>query len=194
MRAPLLLVSWIALASLGCATYSEELSRGQQHFKANDYEHALGVLRMLEPDVDSLSPTDHARYAYLRGMADYRMSLRGDARHWLGLARALDKVAPGGLETGWKERMDEALRDLDQEAFGGLDGRNPAAAVAPRAPAGYPTAPPGYPGYPQPAPGAYPQPTPYPGGYPAPYAPQQGAPTWPPPSSTGTPSLAPLRP
>src|SRR5438309_1559502 len=77
-----------ALLLASCVTYTEELNRGQRYFQANEYERALAVWRVLESDIDSLSPVDRTRYAYLRGMTDYRMSLRADARHWLALARS----------------------------------------------------------------------------------------------------------
>lgn len=97
----------------GCANYTQDLNRAERHFKANDYERALASFRLLESDLDSLSPMDRARYAYLRGMTAHRMSLREDARHWLAIARAIDKTTPGGLQASWKERMKDALDELD---------------------------------------------------------------------------------
>lgn len=107
----------VVLAS--CVTYTEELNRGQRYFQGNEYERALAVWRMLEPDMDSLSTVDRTRYAYLRGMTDYRMSLRPDARHWLAIARAYEQANPGGIEEGWRDRMKEALKDLDNDVRGG---------------------------------------------------------------------------
>jgi hypothetical protein len=108
-----------ALLLASCVTYQEELNRGQRYFQANEYERALAVWRVLESDIDSLSPVDRTRYAYLRGMTDYRMSLRSDARHWLALARAYEQTTPGGIEEGWRDRMKEALKDLDNDVRGG---------------------------------------------------------------------------
>lgn len=115
-----ILCSLLVAASVlaGCATYSQDLNRAERHFQANDYERALAAFRLLEPDLDSLSQIDRARYAYLRGMTGYRMSLRQEARHWLAIARALDKSAPGGLQASWREKMTEALVDLDGDVFG----------------------------------------------------------------------------
>jgi hypothetical protein len=116
-------LSWVAVALLGmlaaCVTYAEELNRGQRHYQNNEYERALGVLRALEADIDSLSRADRARYAYLRGMTDFRMSLRTDARHWLALARTYEQQAPGSLEESWRERMNDSLKDLDNDVLGG---------------------------------------------------------------------------
>jgi hypothetical protein len=121
MRRHLGLVLACTLSLASCVTYAEELNRGQRYFQANEYERALAVWRVLETDVDSLSPTDRTRYAYLRGMTDYRMSLRDDARHWLALARAYEQATPGGIEEGWRDRMREALKDLDNDVHGGAN-------------------------------------------------------------------------
>jgi hypothetical protein len=109
----------IGSLALGCMTYAEDLNRAQRHFEGSEYERALAIFRVLEKDVDSLSATDRTRYAYLRGMTDYRMSYRSDARHWLALSRALDQATPGGLQEPWKERMQEALKDLNNDVYGG---------------------------------------------------------------------------
>jgi hypothetical protein len=116
---PLLPILAAAFALASCVTYAEELNRGQRYFQANEYERALAVWRILETDIESLSPMDRTRYAYLRGMTDYRMSLRADARHWLSLARAYEQAVPGSIEESWRERMKEALRDLDGDVYGG---------------------------------------------------------------------------
>jgi hypothetical protein len=123
----------VAVGLCACATYSQDLNRGHRHFGANEYERALAIWRVMEPDVDSLSAQDRARYAYLRGMTDYRLSFRSDARHWLALARAYDQATPGGLEDPWKERMKEALKDLDNDVFGesGPAGDETAASTPP---------------------------------------------------------------
>lgn len=118
----------LALAALGCMTYREDLNRGQRLYEENQYEHALAIWRMLEPDTDSLSPIDQARYAYLRGMTDYRLGFRPYARHWLGVARALDKEHPGGINQEWRDRLDKSLADLNNDVYGGaerFDKNNP---------------------------------------------------------------------
>lgn len=110
-----------ALVFVACTTYREDLNRGQRLYEENQYEHALAIWRMLEPDTDSLSLNDQARYAYLRGMTDYRLGFRPYARHWLGIARAIDKEHPGGLNQEWKDRLDKSLADLDGDVFGGSE-------------------------------------------------------------------------
>jgi hypothetical protein len=120
-RASIFVGFLVALAISGCATYQQELDRGQRHFKANEYEKSLAVLRALEPDINSLNSADRTRYAYLRGMTDFRLSYRADARYWLGIAAAQDKLEPGGLEEGWKQRMKEALTQLNADVYGGAE-------------------------------------------------------------------------
>jgi hypothetical protein len=113
------LVVAASLAAGSCVTYGEELNRGQRHFQNNEYEPALAVFRALERNLDSLPPPDRARYAYLRGMTDYRISLRPDARHWLALAQAYEQASGGGLEDSWRDRMKDALKDLNDEVYEG---------------------------------------------------------------------------
>ena len=110
---------WIAIAMLcvGCTTYRDALGRSQDAFAKNEYEQSLGLLRALEPDVGHLSPAEQAQYAYLRGMTDYRIGHRNDARHWLALARAQDDASPGMLPVEWKSRMNEALSELDAVVY-----------------------------------------------------------------------------
>jgi hypothetical protein len=45
-------------------------------------------------------------------MTDYRLGYRDDARHWLAIARAVDRAHPGSLGSVWLERLDAALTDL----------------------------------------------------------------------------------
>ena len=123
---------WIAFvlvfAVVGCATYREDLNRGQRLFDDNQYERSLAVWRMLEPDYGALDGGDRVRYCYFRGMTDFRMGYKPDARHWLALARALENSAPGSLEVDSVKRMDEALAELNAEVWGvEEDSSNPLA-------------------------------------------------------------------
>jgi hypothetical protein len=114
-----LIPALMAAVLAGCTTYRDHLNRGQRMFDENEYERALSIWRTIEGDVDSLSISDQARYAYLRGMTDYRLGFRPDARHWLAIGKAIDMEHPGGLTTDWKTRTEEALDDLNREVYGG---------------------------------------------------------------------------
>src|SRR5690606_22971134 len=78
----------LGLGGVGCQNYSEQLARGQGYYERNQYEAALSVWRNLEADQNSLTRPEVVRYCYLRGMTDFRLGYRVDARYWLGLARA----------------------------------------------------------------------------------------------------------
>jgi hypothetical protein len=144
MRRPaLLLTSILALAApLGllaassCSTYRSDLDRARAHYDKNEYEPALALFRVLEPDIDSFSPAEYAQYSYSRGMTDYRLSalvtsgnaavdpkqsFRNHARHWLAVARAVEKQTPGGLNPDELKRVEEALTDLNKDVYGGGD-------------------------------------------------------------------------
>lgn len=143
------LAALAALALVACSTYREDLNRGQRLYEENQYEHALAIWRLLEEDMDSLSTNDQARYAYLRGMTDYRLGFRPYARHWLGIAHSIDKEHPGGLNQEWRDRLDKSLADLNNDVYGGSErfdksqpGFAPAADSAAPAPAPTDTTPP----------------------------------------------------
>lgn len=135
-RVALALVVGGLFALAGCNTYQQDLKRAEAHYAESRYESALSLFRVLEDDLDSLSPADQAKYAYLRGMTDFRLSkiavtgsgvadpkkmFRMNARHWLGVAAATEKASPGGLNADEKQRMDETLNDLNAEVYGGAE-------------------------------------------------------------------------
>lgn len=151
LAATLVLASLFALG--GCATYKQDLERAEKHYSDNQFEPALALFRVLEDDLDSLSPGDQARYAYLRGMTDFRLAalavsgsgaadpkkaFRSNARHWLAVAAATEKNTPGGLTPDEKTRLEETLTELNREVYGGADttpdsSATPAATAAPDA-------------------------------------------------------------
>jgi hypothetical protein len=114
--APFVLALVPAIAA--CATYQDELARSQRAFEHADYERALAIFRTLEPDVPShFSRQEQAQYAYLRGMTDYRVGYKVDARHWLALAHAIDETGVGVLPQDWKGRMKETLGELNEQVY-----------------------------------------------------------------------------
>jgi hypothetical protein len=108
---------WL-LAVVACSGHRDALARGRLYYEDNRFEQALSVWRELESNEYRLRPYERSRYAYLRGMTDYRLGFRDDARHWLGLAKAIEQLHPGGINPEWMERLDGALDDLDREIFG----------------------------------------------------------------------------
>ena len=107
-----------ALSTLGCATYRDELNRGQNTLEQNQHEKALAIFRRLENEQSHFDATELARYAYLRGMTDYRVGDRSNARHWLSIAKSYDDSSPGMLPTDWKARMTEALDEMNGVVHG----------------------------------------------------------------------------
>ncbi len=131
-------VLFASLLVFGCATYRQDLTRGESFYDQNDYERALATFRLLESDMDSLSLNEQARYAYLRGMTDFRLNYRADARHWLALAKAIDQEHPGGLSPQFKGRLEESLNDLNREVYGKGFEKTLAKKIDEPAPAGLP--------------------------------------------------------
>jgi hypothetical protein len=117
---PLRFLLPLCLALGACAGYQDQLQRGQRYYERNDFEVALALWRNLERNRSSLGPYDQTRYAYLRGMTDYRLGFNADARHWLALARANEVMHPGGLPNTWAKRLDETLTSLRSPQPGNL--------------------------------------------------------------------------
>jgi lipoprotein NlpI len=103
----------LVLAVAACATYREQLARSQVALEQNQHERALALLRDIERDFVRLRPEERAQYAYLRGMTDYRIGHRADARHWLALARAYDEASTGTMPADWRARANDALAELN---------------------------------------------------------------------------------
>jgi hypothetical protein len=136
LAVPTLLAFIWVLASTSCATYRQDLERARGHYNANQYEPALALFRVLEHDMDSFSEAEKTQYAYLRGMTDYRLSgmanqgttvadpkkgFRDNARHWLAVSVAIEKKTPGGLNADEKQRLADALTDLNHDVYGGAE-------------------------------------------------------------------------
>jgi hypothetical protein len=114
---------WVAALVLGslslaaCATYQDELASGQRAFEANEHDRALAIFRVLEPDAVQLSVPDRARYAYLRGMTDFRIGYQAEARHWLSMAAVIEQAAPGSLPADWNKRLVDSLKELNEAVY-----------------------------------------------------------------------------
>lgn len=123
----LTLVPWLA----ACGAYSAELQRGQRYYERNEYESALAVWRSLDSNSAALGRYEQTQYAYLRGMTDYRLGFRAEARHWLARAQAGEHLHPGGLPSAWNDRLLQTLADLERAGAG-----QPGSAPASGTPAG----------------------------------------------------------
>jgi len=122
MRSVALVVVLASLALPACATYEDDLARGQRAFEASEHERALAIFRSLEADQGRLSVADRAHYSYLRGMTDFRIGYRAEARHWLSVASAIEQQTPGSLPGDWAKRMTESLKELNEEVYtGGIE-------------------------------------------------------------------------
>jgi len=106
------------LALCSCSGNHDALARGQRYYEDNQFERALAIWRDLERHAPSFHPEESVRYAYLRGMTDYRLGFRDEARHWLGLATARERRWPGSIDPDWSSRLASALGDLDRDVFG----------------------------------------------------------------------------
>ena len=111
-----LAVSTLA-ATTGCTTYADALARGERAYDANDHERALAIFRTLEHDMGHFSQPERARYYYLRGMTDFRIGYRADARHWLVLAKAEEDRVPGTLVPDWKTRTETTLAEMNAVVY-----------------------------------------------------------------------------
>jgi hypothetical protein len=107
------------LGGSACNSYGDALSRGQRAFEQSEHERALAIFRALEPDVERLSVNERAHYDYLRGMTDFRIGYKAEARHWLALAAAIEKRTPDSLPEDWRRRLGEALKDLNDFVYTG---------------------------------------------------------------------------
>jgi len=123
------LASLAALASSACATYHDDLVRGERAYEASEDERALAIFRALEIDLNRLPDAERAHYAYLRGMTDYRIGYKAEARHWLSVAAALEQQTPGSLPADWTKRMGESLKEMNEEVYtAGIESLSNAAA------------------------------------------------------------------
>jgi hypothetical protein len=115
LTAAFLLVA--SLAPAACATYSDDLVRAQRAYEGSEDERALAIFRVLEGDTSRLTEQERAHYAYLRGMTDYRLGYKSEARHWLSLGAAMEQATPGSLPPEWAKKMADTIKELNEEVF-----------------------------------------------------------------------------
>lgn len=107
-----------AALSVACSNYRDQLQRGQGYYEQNQYEAALAIWRNLEPDQSALTRPQMVRYCYLRGMTDFRLGYRDDARYWLGLAKAAIPAGEPALQPDEAKRLEETLAELNADVYG----------------------------------------------------------------------------
>lgn len=142
-----LVVLALSGAISGCATYKNELERGISHYQGHRYEQSVVLFRSLEHDLDSLTPEDRARYAFYRGMADYRLSgagdlegsdsettkiakhnnARHDARYWLSIAKGFADRVKGSLSEEELKILEPTLTKLNCDVQDREDCKTPVA-------------------------------------------------------------------
>jgi hypothetical protein len=107
-----------ACSLVACQNYKDQLQRGQGYYEQNQYEAALAVFRHLESDQSALNQDEVIRYCYLRGMTDFRLGFRQDARYWLGLAKSADNPEHSPLLEDELGRLNATLDELSREVYG----------------------------------------------------------------------------
>ncbi|GAC1353044.1 MAG: hypothetical protein NVS3B20_21650 [Polyangiales bacterium] len=115
----LLLPLFVLVTTESCATYEQELQRAEEHFTRDEHEKSLATLRLLESDWSALDTRNRARYCYLRGLTDYRIGFKADARHWLAIAAQIDTDTPGSLVPSEKNLVNEKLAELNAVVWSG---------------------------------------------------------------------------
>ena len=93
------------------------MERAQGYYEQNQYDRALAIFRRLDANREQLDEASRLRYFYLRGMIDYRLGYRTEARYWLGLATSTQTRIGIELELDEKERLASALGNLNQSVY-----------------------------------------------------------------------------
>lgn len=138
MLGRLRLLALLSFVLLGCSTYRDQLSRSERAFEQNEPDKTLALLRDLEPNFQRLTPTEQATYAYIRGMTDYNVGYKADARHWLSVANAYEQVTPGALPGERKTKTLATLQELNDIVY--LKGASELVNVAPPSASATPSA------------------------------------------------------
>jgi hypothetical protein len=106
-----------ASAPSGCVSHRAELKSAERAFSQDQHELTLALLRDLEEDLRHMTPQERAVYSYLRGMTDYRVGYRVDARTWLGMAWAEHQRDASLLSEDWAKRSREVLAEMNEEVI-----------------------------------------------------------------------------
>ena len=109
----------LALATtLGCAGLSDDLRHARRSYAAAAYEDALTWLVAVEADIPAATRAHQATWHYLRGMTEYRLGHRREARHYLALAHVIVGDRGVGLQPQWRRTLALTLAELSSELPG----------------------------------------------------------------------------
>jgi hypothetical protein len=100
------------LLTCACTTVSTELRTTQSLYKDARYEEAQRWLAELELEKADMSPSELARFHYLRGMTAFRLGQAEDALHYLVLAQVLDQNDESRLPPSWRAVMERTLAQV----------------------------------------------------------------------------------
>jgi hypothetical protein len=117
-----------AFALLGCAAVSSEMRRAEEAYDQARFDHARVWLVSLERHAPAMPPEPRARYFYLRGMAEYRLSNRLDALYYLEVAHELVGDDQNVLREEQREILTRTLAELEPTGY--LEHRPPPAPPA----------------------------------------------------------------
>jgi hypothetical protein len=106
------LASSIAILATGCTSPGTDLRSAQDLYRDARYEQAAAWLDALEPELQTMSSAERARFYYLRGMSAFRLGQRADALHYLALAQVLFADAPDDIPPPWRPVLERTLEAL----------------------------------------------------------------------------------
>ena len=94
-----LLTLGLGLSLLSCASFSENVRRGVQHYDAARWDKALSVWVEIEDDVPAQSRGERGEYYTYLALTHLRLGHSSDARHYFAIARQFWGVLPRDLRT-----------------------------------------------------------------------------------------------
>jgi hypothetical protein len=107
--------------TVGCAGLSDDLRRARRSYASAAYEDALTWLVAVEGDIPAATTAQRAGWHYLRGMTEYRLGHRREARHYLALAHVIAGDRGEGLQPQWRRTLAITLSELGDELPGAAD-------------------------------------------------------------------------
>lgn len=97
----------------GCTSLREEVSQAQQAYEEARYDSAEVWLTDLEQHEGSMDSDLQARFYFLRGMTALRLGQRGEALHYLALARETAGPRAEALGPAWRVELTRVLQEVE---------------------------------------------------------------------------------